>query len=56
LEELDEMFAMKVPPRQFSSYQCVTTRMAGAEAVAKVLGLDEKQVVVHREEVAEGRC
>jgi hypothetical protein len=55
LEELDEMFAMKVPPRQFSSYQCVATRMAVEEAVAKVFGLDEKEVAMHEEELADGR-
>jgi hypothetical protein len=55
LEELDEMFAMKIPPRKFSSYKCVATQQAGENAVAQTLGLDEKQSAIHQEEMADGR-
>jgi hypothetical protein len=55
LEELDEIFAMKVPPRKFSSYKCVATQQAGDSAVAQTLGLGEKQVAIHEEELVDGR-
>jgi len=49
------MFAMKVPPRKFSSYKCVATQQAGDSAVAQTLGLGEKQVAIHEEELVDGR-
>jgi len=55
LEELDEMFAAKVPARKFSSYVCAGTEQAGERAVVQTLGLDEKGSAMHEEEISDAK-
>ncbi len=47
------MFAAKLPARKFSSYECAATQQAGERAIVETLNLDEKQAVMHEEEVSE---